>query len=113
MSTVTVTLNTTVAALPGVQPFNMLRLTLTGAGTPKTFDMTAAYISANAVDQGGGSFTIPAQFSGVAPGNYTVTAQAYDVEGQPMGSPVSGTGNMPAGMGAGYMQPVSLTSVAS
>lgn len=113
MSTVTVTLNANVAALPAGKSFNLLRVTLTDAGGPHQFDMNAAYISAHAVDQGNGSFAIPCSFSGVAPGTYTVKAQAYDVDGLPLGSEGSGTGTMPAGLGAGFMQTVTIGAVST
>ena len=113
MSTVAITVNASVSALPTGKAFGKLRLTLTDAGGAKDFDMDSAYISANAMDQGAGTFKIPASFNAIAPGNYTVSVQAYDGFGDPLGTRVTATGNMPAGLGAGFFQAVSIASVAS
>lgn len=103
MLTITVKFN---AAAPGNKTFNFLRTVLTDAGgAQRTVDKTAAQVASESVVQSDGSYSLAVAFPTVAVGAYTVQSQAYDAYGNPIGTPLNGSGTVSLADGVWYPQP--------
>jgi hypothetical protein len=91
--------------VPG-NTFSRLRCILTDAGgNVKQVEVPAATVAAQAQLEADGSYTLPVEFTGVAVGPYTVTAQAVNTNNTTYGPVGSGSGNVALADGVWYPAP--------
>jgi hypothetical protein len=104
---ITVNVNFVAAPPPNNTNFKLLRVKLTDAGGALfQQEILKADVTANAVLQPDGSYSLPVTFSGVGVGPYTITAQAASDIG-PFGPIASGSGTVSLADGVWYASPTS------